>query len=101
MLAIRYMTRSTGAMTGTGTPATHDSTSVVVVPTYNERDNVCRLAEAVLQASPDSHILFVDDDSPDGTGQLLDEMSAAGSHLFVLHRSEKRGLGRAYVAGFE
>lgn len=75
--------------------------SVVVVPTYNERDNVERLAEGILAASPGTHILFVDDESPDGTGQLLDELAGAEPRVFVLHHGAKQGIGRAYVAGFE
>ena len=81
-------------------PTGNAATSVVIVPTYNERDNVGRLATAVLAASPGTDILFVDDDSPDGTGPLLDEMAGTEPRVFVLHRGAKQGIGRAYVAGF-
>ena len=73
---------------------------LVIVPTYNERENVEPLAAAVLRALPAAHLLFVDDDSPDGTGDLLDRLSAGDSRVQVLHHGGKKGLGRAYVAGF-
>ncbi len=74
---------------------------LVIVPTYNERENVEPLAAAVLRALPAAHVLFVDDDSPDGTGELLDRLAAADSRVQVLHHGGKKGLGRAYVAGFQ
>lgn len=73
---------------------------IIVIPTYDERDNVQPMAAAVLEQVPDATILFVDDNSPDGTGQLLDEIAAKESRVFVLHREKKEGLGRAYIAGF-
>ncbi len=73
----------------------------IIVPTYNERDNVGPIAEAVLEAVPGAHVLIVDDGSPDGTGQLADEMAAANPAIAVLHREKKQGLGRAYVAAFK
>ncbi len=72
----------------------------IIVPTYNERDNVGPITEAVLEAVPGAHVLIVDDGSPDGTGQLADEMAAANPAIAVLHRESKQGLGRAYVAAF-
>jgi dolichol-phosphate mannosyltransferase len=75
--------------------------AIVVVPTYNERENLPRLVEKIRQEVDSLDILVVDDNSPDGTGRLADELSAAsGNRLFVLHRERKEGLGRAYVAGF-
>jgi len=74
--------------------------AIVIVPTYNERSNVERVASTLFQHSPDTHVLFVDDRSPDGTGALLDRMAAADARIRVLHRENKQGLGRAYVAGF-
>lgn len=74
---------------------------VVVIPTYNERDNLEPLIARVFGALPDAAILFVDDGSPDGTGELAEEL--AGKHpgqIEVLHRTKKEGLGAAYVAGF-
>ena len=73
---------------------------IIVIPTYDERDNVQPMAEAVLVQVPDANILFVDDNSPDGTGELLDEIATKESRVFVLHREKKEGLGRAYIAGF-
>ena len=75
--------------------------AIVVVPTYNERENLPRLVEKIRQQAGSLDILVVDDNSPDGTGRLADELSvSSGNHLFVLHRERKEGLGRAYVEGF-
>jgi dolichol-phosphate mannosyltransferase len=74
--------------------------TLVLSPTYNERDNVRPLAEGVLAACPETHILFLDDASPDGTGAVIDEMAARDPRILVLHRAGKQGLGRAYLAGF-
>jgi dolichol-phosphate mannosyltransferase len=75
-----------------------------VVPTYNERPNIEPLVEAVHSAleaaAPDHLVLVVDDNSPDGTGDVADRMAEADTRVRVLHRPEKRGLGRAYLAGF-
>ena len=75
----------------------------VVIPTYDERDNVKRMAEAVLSQSFtfDLHLLFVDDNSPDGTGDVIEEMMKSEPRIHCLHREKKEGLGRAYVAGFK
>lgn len=75
--------------------------SLIVVPTYNERDNVRGIAERLLAALPTTDLLFVDDNSPDGTGTLLDEMAAAQPRLHVMHRAGKLGLGTAYIEGFQ
>jgi len=72
----------------------------VIIPTYNERDNLQRLVEQVLQQSPSLHLLVVDDNSPDGTGQLADELSMVNERVSVLHRPAKMGLGSAYRDGF-
>jgi len=72
---------------------------VVVVPTYNEKDNVAPITEAI-HAYLDTDILIVDDGSPDGTGALADELAAANPRIHVLHREGKQGLGTAYLAGF-
>jgi dolichol-phosphate mannosyltransferase len=74
--------------------------SLIVVPTYNERDNVRLVAEQFLAALPGTELLFVDDNSPDGTGAILDELAAADPRLHVMHRAGKLGLGTAYVEGF-
>lgn len=76
--------------------------AVVVIPTYNERENLPIVCQQVLQATQGRvHILIVDDNSPDGTGVLADELSAQHPQIHVLHRERKEGLGRAYVAGFK
>jgi dolichol-phosphate mannosyltransferase len=73
--------------------------ALIVVPTYNERDNVREIAARLLAAAP-VDLLFVDDNSPDGTGALLDELAAAAPRIHVLHRAGKLGLGTAYIEGF-
>jgi dolichol-phosphate mannosyltransferase len=72
----------------------------VVVPTYNERENLERLVEAVLGALPEASVLVVDDRSPDGTGELADTLAAREPRISVLHRPGKEGLGVAYRDGF-
>jgi dolichol-phosphate mannosyltransferase len=74
--------------------------TVVVIPTYNERASLPAVLRRLHDAVPDAHTLIVDDNSPDGTGVLADELAAADSRLHVLHRATKAGLGAAYVAGF-
>jgi dolichol-phosphate mannosyltransferase len=74
--------------------------ALVVVPTYNERDNVTRLVPLILQQDPRLEVLIIDDASPDGTGDVADGVAAAEPRLHVLHREGKLGLGTAYIAGF-
>ena len=74
---------------------------LVVVPTYNERVNLPLVVPAILQQDPRIDVLVVDDNSPDGTGQLADEVAASTSRVHVLHRPNKSGLGKAYLAGFQ
>ncbi len=74
--------------------------TLIIVPTYNERDNLPPMA-AKLMSLPGVDMLVVDDNSPDGTGKIADELAAKESRIQVLHRSEKNGLGRAYIAGFK
>ena len=75
--------------------------SLVVVPTYNEVDNLPGIVQSILEHAPQTHILIVDDNSPDGTGALADQLSQARpEQVFVLHRARKEGLGQAYVEGF-
>lgn len=76
------------------------SNALIIVPTYNERENLRSLAARVLALPVPVDLLIVDDNSPDGTGKLADELAAAHPPVAVLHRSEKDGLGRAYCAGF-
>ena len=77
------------------------SKALVVVPTYNERVNLPRLVERLLALPRPVDVLVVDDNSPDGTGKLADELAAKESTVHVLHREKKQGLGRAYIAGFK
>ncbi|TMQ89994.1 polyprenol monophosphomannose synthase [Actinomadura soli] len=73
---------------------------LVIIPTYNERDNIERIAGRVREAVPSVDVLVVDDASPDGTGEVADAMAAADARIKVLHRAGKDGLGPAYIAGF-
>ncbi|WP_206063426.1 polyprenol monophosphomannose synthase [Nocardioides sp. HDW12B] len=73
---------------------------VMVVPTYNEADNLAWIVDRLLTAVPDTHVLVVDDASPDGTGDLADGLAAADERVRVVHRTEKAGLGAAYLHGF-
>ena len=75
--------------------------TVVVIPTYDERENVSPMAEAILAQDARVELLFVDDNSPDGTGAAIDEIVAHNPRVHCLHRERKDGLGRAYVAGFK
>ena len=73
----------------------------VVLPTYNEAENIERLVEAVCERLPEERrILIVDDNSPDGTGRIADELADRHEDVAVLHRTKKEGLGPAYIAGF-
>ena len=73
---------------------------IVLVPTFNERENLARLVEAIRALPVAFDVLVIDDNSPDGTGRLADELAASTPGLFVLHRPRKEGLGRAYLAAF-
>lgn len=74
--------------------------TLVIIPTYNERENIEMIVARVRAATPDVHILIAEDNSPDGTGALADALVAADDHVFVMHRAGKEGLGAAYKAGF-
>jgi dolichol-phosphate mannosyltransferase len=74
--------------------------TLIVTPTYNERDNLPRFLAEVRSAAPDSHILIVDDASPDGTGELADSFAKKDDHVRVMHRAGKMGLGTAYLQAF-
>ena len=75
--------------------------ALVVIPTYNEKDNVEKIVETVFTIEPSLEILIVDDNSPDGTGHIADGMSQQDNRIHVLHRPGKSGLGSAYIAGFQ
>lgn len=75
--------------------------ALIIVPTYNEAENVRGIAEQLLAALPVADVLFVDDNSPDGTGDILDGMAAGNTRIHVMHRAGKLGLGTAYIEGFK
>ncbi|MFD4548343.1 polyprenol monophosphomannose synthase [Streptomyces sp. NPDC058466] len=75
-------------------------TALVIIPTYNEAENIKKIVGRVRAAVPEAHVLVADDNSPDGTGKLADELAAEDDHVQVLHRKGKEGLGAAYLAGF-
>lgn len=75
-------------------------TPLVIIPTYNEAENIKPVVGRVRSAVPGAHVLVVDDNSPDGTGKLADELAAEDEQVHVLHRPGKEGLGLAYLAGF-
>lgn len=81
-------------------PATPLEPVLVVIPTYNELENLRPITARIRAAVPSAHILVADDNSPDGTGKLADDLAEADDHLHVLHRTGKEGLGAAYLAGF-
>ncbi len=72
----------------------------VILPTYDEADNICPISAAILEALPEATLLVVDDGSPDGTGHLADGLAATDPRVRVRHRTAKQGLGRAYLDGF-
>lgn len=79
---------------------THPARVVVIIPTFDEIENLETAIAAVFSAAPDVDILVVDDDSPDGTGALADRIAADDERVSVLHRTDRAGLGQAYIAGF-
>ncbi len=74
--------------------------ALVIIPTYNEADNIEPIVSRLRRAVPEAHVLIADDASPDGTGRLADGLAARDPNVHVLHRAGKQGLGAAYVAGF-
>jgi dolichol-phosphate mannosyltransferase len=75
--------------------------TLVIIPTYNERENIERIVPLVLEKDPSIHVLIVDDNSPDGTGEIADRMAGGNDRIFAIHRENKSGLGTAYIAGFK
>jgi dolichol-phosphate mannosyltransferase len=95
------MTVPGGARPGEGGATRPSQRALVIIPTYNERENLPLIVGRVHQACPGVHILIVDDGSPDGTGELADEFALADpDRVHVMHRTSKDGLGAAYLAGF-
>ena len=74
--------------------------TLIVTPTYNEKENLARFVAAVRGALPDAHLLVVDDNSPDGTGEIADGLAKSDDHVHVMHRAGKLGLGTAYLQAF-
>ena len=84
-----------------GPPASRELGRIlVIIPTYNEAENIEPIVARVRDAVPEAHVLVADDNSPDGTGDLADKLAANDDHVHVLHRTGKEGLGAAYIAGF-
>jgi dolichol-phosphate mannosyltransferase len=82
-------------------PSRPTQRTLVIIPTFNERENLPLILQRLHQARPDVHVLIVDDSSPDGTGQLADDLASADpERIHVMHRTTKEGLGAAYLAGF-
>jgi dolichol-phosphate mannosyltransferase len=77
------------------------SKAMVVIPTYNEKDNIAQLVHTILKIDPGFFVTIVDDNSPDGTGRIADELASQYASVHVIHRGGKQGLGTAYVAGFK
>ncbi len=75
--------------------------ALIIVPTYNEKENIVAILTEILKINPDVHCLVVDDNSPDGTASLVKAMSDYNKKIFLLERAGKEGLGRAYIAGFK
>ncbi|WP_297740625.1 polyprenol monophosphomannose synthase [uncultured Tessaracoccus sp.] len=73
---------------------------LVIIPTYNESQNIESVTTRLRNAVPDAHMLIADDNSPDGTGDIADRLAAGDDHVYVMHRQGKQGLGAAYLAGF-
>jgi dolichol-phosphate mannosyltransferase len=87
-------------LTSSERPTTPLGPVAVIIPTYNERDNLEQIVSRVRVAVPQADILVVDDNSPDGTGEIADKLAASDTRIHVLHRQGKSGLGAAYLAGF-
>jgi len=77
------------------------NSTLIIIPTYDERENVRPISAAVFGVQPDVDILFVDDNSPDGTGKVIDELCEEDERIHVIHKTGKAGLGRAYITGFK
>lgn len=88
-------------MDNTGTAYRLKMNLVIVIPTYNEKENIRPLTEEIFGIEPAARVLIVDDNSPDGTGKFADALANKDYRITVLHRAKKEGLGRAYIAGFK
>jgi len=79
----------------------HTQRALIIFPTYNERENIDKIVHAVLPLDPRLNVLIVDDNSPDGTGEIAERLAQQELKVNVLHRKKKEGLGQAYIAGFK
>ena len=75
--------------------------TLIIVPTYNERDNAKKLALEILELDLDLDLLFIDDNSPDGTGQIINELASKHENVFAVHRPSKLGIGSAHLTGIK
>lgn len=80
---------------------TANEKALIILPTYNEKENLANAVARIFEVDPTFHILVVDDNSPDGTGQIAEDLKRANPRIHVVHRPRKEGLGRAYVEGFQ
>ncbi len=87
-------------MTGKVHKREGDLKPLICMPTYNEKENLPKILPAIFEHVPDVHVLVIDDQSPDGTGELADKIASEDERVHVLHRTKKEGLGPAYIAGF-
>ncbi len=94
------MSANPSPSSGDDQPADRPERALVVIPTYNEAENLELIVDRVRASVPEVHVLVVDDGSPDGTGEIADKISAVDTSVHVMHRTEKAGLGAAYLAGF-
>jgi dolichol-phosphate mannosyltransferase len=79
---------------------TNNASNLVIIPTYNERENVANIVQSALASAPQAHVLVVDDNSPDGTAKIVSELAGTEPRVRLLLREKKEGLGPAYIAGF-
>ena len=82
-------------------PLIHEGDVLIIIPTYNEAENLEKLVAYIHTVMPPAHILIIDDNSPDGTGDIADRLAASDKRIFAQHRQRKLGLGTAYVQGFK
>lgn len=83
------------------TSRTESGKILIIIPTYNERENIVLLIPEIRKVLPEAHLLIVDDSSPDGTSQCVKELARSIDGVFILDRKKKQGLGRAYISGFK
>ena len=80
---------------------TANKKTLIILPTYNEKENLAQIVARIFETFPSAHVLVIDDNSPDGTGKIADDLSRRNPAVAVIHRKKKEGLGRAYLEGFQ